>query len=141
MPDPDFKALHKELLRQGIAPRHAKRATGEMQDHYEDLVDEFRSGGRADSDARRDAALAFGKMDDLIAEMSARRELKTWAFRYPRIAIVFYPLACLAILPAAPVVAGVENASAVARWGASLLFAGLFTTGLLLVLQLSILFG
>jgi hypothetical protein len=52
-----------------------------------------------------------------------------------------YPLACLALLPAAPVVAGISHASAVVRWGTSLLIAGIFTASLLLVLQLSILFG
>jgi hypothetical protein len=45
------------------------------------------------------------------------------------------------VLPAAPVNAGIANAPVLARWGASLLAAGLFTAALLLVLQLSILFG
>jgi len=76
-----------------------------------------------------------------VNAMSARRELKTWAFRFPRAAIVIYPLACLAALPAVPVVAGIANASVIARWSASLLAAGLFTAALLLLLQLSILFG
>lgn len=141
MRDPDFNLLAERLLHSGIAPRHAHRTVNEIRDHYDDLVDAAVDDGATSRAAREDAARQLGSMDDFVSAMSARRELKSWAFRYPRTAIVIYPLACLAALPAAPVIAGIANASLVARWGASLLAAGLFTAGLLLVLQLSILFG
>jgi len=141
MREPDFNELATRLLKSGIAPRHAHRTVNEIRDHYDDLVDAAVGDGASSREARQQAALGLGTMDDLVAGMNARRELKTWAFRYPRTALLVYPLACLAALPAAPVIAGVANASLLARWGASLLAAGLFTAALLLVLQLSILFG
>ena len=141
MREPDFHKLSTRLLAKGIAPRHAHRAVNEIRDHYDDLVDAAVDAGASSRDARSRAARELGRMDELVSQMSARRELKTWAYRYPRAAIVVYPLACLAVLPALPVSAGIANASLLARWGASLLAAGLLTGVLLLVLQLSILFG
>ena len=141
MREPDFNQLATKLLENGITPRHAHRTVNEVRDHYDDLVDAAVDNGASSGDARRQAAVKLGNLDDFVAEMSSRRELKTWAFRYPRTALVIYPLACLAALPAAPVIAGMANAPLLARWGASLLVAGMFTAALLLVLQLSILFG
>lgn len=141
MREPDFDALATRLLQNGIAARHAHRMVNEVRDHYDDLVDAAVDAGVAIRDARRQAGRELGRMDDLVSQASACRELKTWAFRYPRAAICVYPLACLAALPAVPVVAGIANAPLLARWGASLLAAGLVTAALLLVLQLSILFG
>jgi hypothetical protein len=141
MHEPDFHDLATRLVQSGIAARHAHRAANEIRDHYDDLVDAAVNDGAPSREARRQAARELGKIDDLVSEMSARRELKAWAYRYPRAALVVYPLACLAALPAAPVYAGIANAPLLARWGASLLAASLFTAGLLLVLQLSILFG
>ena len=141
MREPDFNQLATKLLENGITPRHAHRTVNEVRDHYDDLVDAAVDNGASSADARRQAAVNLGNLDDFVAEMSSRRELKTWAFRYPRTALVIYPLACLAALPAAPVIAGMANAPLLARWGASLLVAGMFTAALLLVLQLSILFG
>lgn len=141
MREPDFNDLATRLVQSGIAPRHAHRTVNEIRDHYDDLLDAAVERGASSREARLLAAQELGRIDDLVSEMSARRELKTWAFRYPRAAMVVYPLACLAVLPAAPVNAGIANAPVLARWGASLLAAGLFTAALLLVLQLSILFG
>lgn len=141
MREPDFNELARRLLESGIAPRHAHRAVNEMRDHYDDLVDAAVDTGASSREARRQAAAALGDVDDLVAGMSGCRDLKTWAFRYPRTAIVVYPLACIAALPAMPIYAGVANAPLLARWAASLLLAGLITASLLLVLQLSILFG
>lgn len=141
MREPSFKRLAHRLLKSGIAPRHAHRAVTEIRDHYDDLVDAAVEDGASSHEARQLAASQLGSMDDLVSAMIARRELRTWAYRFPRTAIVIYPLACLAALPAVPVFAGIANASLIARWGASLLAAGLFTAALLLLLQLSILFG
>jgi hypothetical protein len=129
------------LLQSGIAARHTHRAVNEIRDHYDDLVDAAVDAGATSREARQLATRDLGSLDDIVSQMNAHRELKTWAFRYPRTAIVVYPLACLAALPAMPVYAGIANAPLLARWGASLLAAGLFTLALLLVLQLSILFG
>lgn len=141
MREPDFNDLAARLLQSGIATRHAHRTVNEIRDHYDDLVDAAVDAGATSREARSMAAQQLGDMDELVAQMGARRELKSWAFRYPWAAIVVYPLACLAVLPAMPVYAGIANAPLLVRWGTSLLAAGLFTGALLLVLQLSILFG
>ncbi len=141
MHDPDFTRLRQRLLESGIPTRHVGRTLDELEDHYRDLIDEATCDGESIDDARAQAAARLGDIDNVVAGTLACQNLRGWAYRYPRIAIFFYPLACLFALPAMPVIAGVSNAPLVARWGASLLLAGLFTATMLLVLQLSILFG
>lgn len=141
MREPDFSVLATRLLESGIAPRHAHRTIDELRDHYDDLVDAAVDKGASRPHARSRAADELGSMDEFVVQMAARRELKTWAFRYPRVAIFVYPLACLAVLPALPVFAGVAHAGTLARWSASLLVAGIVTASLLLTMQLSIVLG
>ena len=141
MREPDFNALATRLLKNGIAPRHAHRTVNELRDHYDDLVDAAVDDGANSRKARRQAAAKLGTMDDFVAAMASRRELKTWAFRYPRVAVIVYPLACLAVLPAVPVVAGISHRITLLRWGVSLLGAGLVTAFMLLFMQLSIILG
>ena len=141
MREPEFRVLAERLIEAGIAPRHVHRTVNEMRDHYEDLVEAGLERGLQRAAAQERAARQLGQVDDFVREMAAHPELKSWASRYPRTAIVVYPLACLAVLPAVPVYAGVANASLIARWGASFIAAGLVTAGMLLLLQLSILFG
>ncbi len=138
---PEFQALSERMIDAGIAPRYARRAVSEMRDHYEDLLEAGREKGLQHDAAQERALRELGQFDDLVQQMASRPELRSWASRYPRTAIVVYPLACLAALPAVPVTAGIANASLLARWGASLVAAGLVTAGMLLILQLSILFG
>jgi hypothetical protein len=52
-----------------------------------------------------------------------------------------YPVAYLALLPAVPIFAGIAHAETLARWGLSLVLAGLMTASMLLVMQLAILLG
>ena len=141
MPEPEFRVLEERLIDAGIAPKRVQRTVNEIRDHYEDLVEAGLKRGLERRSAQEQALRELGEVDDLVREMAAHPELKGWASRYPRTAIVVYPLACLAVLPAVPVFAGVANASLIARWGASLVAAGLVTAGMLLILQLSILFG
>ena len=141
MREPDFSELATRLLKSGISPRHAHRTVNELRDHYDDLVDAAVDEGSNSKNARLSAANELGTMDDFVAEMASRRELKTWAFRYPRLAVVVYPIACLAVLPAVPVFVGIAHRTALARWGASLLAAGVVTAMLLLIMQLSIILG
>jgi hypothetical protein len=141
MREPDFNALATRLLKNGISPRHAHRTVNELRDHFDDLVDAAVDAGANSKNARLSAAIELGTMDDFVAEMASRRELKTWAFRYPRLVIAVYPIACLVVLPAMPVFVGIANRTALVRWGASLLAAGLVTAVLLLTMQLSIILG
>ncbi len=141
MREPNFNKLATRLLKNGIAPRHAHRTVNELRDHYDDLVDAAVDEGASSKHARRQAAEALGPMDEFVNQMAARRELKTWAFRYPELAVVVYPLACLAILPAIPVFAGIAHRGTLVRWGASFLAAGFVTALMLLTMQLTIFLG
>ena len=47
-------------------------------------------------------------------------------------------MACVAVLPAVPLIAGIANASALGRWMACAILGGLVTATMLLVLQLLI---
>lgn len=141
MREPDFSALAVSLLEKGITPRHAHRTVNELRDHYDDLVDAAVDDGANSKSARRRAAEELGSVDNFVAQMASCRELKTWSFRYPRLAVVVYPLACLAILPAVPVFAGFAHRTILMRWGISLLGAGVITACMLLVMQLSIILG
>ena len=115
-----------------------QRTVAELNAHFDDLVDEAVCNGADRARAERRAIEQLGDIDVLADAVCARPELRSWAANYPRIAVVVYPLACLAILPALPIIAGVANASYLARWIACALLSGVVTAGILLVLQLSI---
>lgn len=138
MPRPDLDSLRSTLLRSGIAPRHVKRAELELGEHFEDLVDEGLASGLDRRDAESRAVSTLGSIDHIAADICSRPELRSWAANYPRLALVLYPLACIAVLPAVPVIAGVANATHVGRWIACAAMSGLVTAAMLLVLQLSI---
>lgn len=138
MPGPDLRKLRSRLLQSGVAPRYVKRAELELSEHFDDLVDSGMESGMGRPEAERQATLALGDFDLIAADICSRRELRSWASSYPRLALVFYPIACVAVLPAVPILAGVANASNVGRWIACVLMSGLVTAAMLLVLQLSI---
>ena len=136
MPRPDFKVLRSRLLRSGVAPRHVQRTEVELSEHFEDLVADAVASGAARRDAELQAANELGDIDVIANEICARPELRNWAASYPRLALMFYPLACVAVLPAVPIIAGVANASYLVRWIACALLSALVTASMLLVLTL-----
>lgn len=138
MPRPNLGELRHELLSSGISPRNVYRAVTEIDEHFEDLVDAGLEDGRNRRDAEIFAVDALGDLGDISEAMCSQPDLKSWAWRHPRLAVLVYPLACVAALPAAPLVAGVQNAGTIARWAACLLVGGFLTAFLFLVLQLSI---
>lgn len=141
MLDQDFKQFESDLLRVGIAPRHVRRTATELREHFDDLVAaEMRSGSCLD-DARHAAAEQFGDLQDIAAAMRACPELRSWSYRFPRVAVVVYPLTYLALLPVVPLFAGVAHAPQLARWGACLLLGGAVTVSIMMLLQVSIAYG
>lgn len=135
---PDFGDFRSHLLRAGVAPRNVRRAVMELTDHYDDLVDDAVTAGLRRTDAERRARRELGDLESIAAEIAARPELRSWAWQHPRLALLFYPIACVAVLPAVPLIAGVANAPAVARWAGGVLLGGFVTAAMLLVLQLVI---
>ena len=138
MPRPDFNQLQGELLRSGISPRHVRRTLLELDDHFEDLVDQAILQGDARRVAETRAMEQLGEMSELSRAVRARPELRSWAYRFPLLALVVYPLICVALLPLAPIVAGVNHFSYLMRWMASIVLSGIVTVTMLLVLQLAI---
>ncbi len=138
MPEPDFKQLRSTLLQAGIAPRHVRRTVIELEEHLEDLIDAEIAAGSDIAIARENAGREMGNLSDVAVAMCACPELQCWAYRYPRFALLIYPLTCMALLPVLPVIASVTHAQQVVRWSACLLFGGFVTAAMFLCLQLAI---
>jgi len=138
MPSPDFDKLRKQLLHSGVAPRHVVRAISELQDHFDDIEYEATENGLQNEAAQLHASARIGTIESIKNQYLARPELKCWVYRYPRMARVILPIAYVMILPALPIIAGIENATFLARWCACLLLSALVTATMLLVMQLSI---
>lgn len=138
MRQPDFDALRAGLLSAGVAPRNVKRAVLELREHYDDLVEEAVAAGLGKGAAERQARRELGDLERIADDIASRPELRGWAWQHPRLAMVVYPVACIAVLPAVPLIAGVVNAPALARWIGCALMGGLVTASMLLVMQLVI---
>lgn len=78
---------------------------------------------------------------DWLGDLAARRELKGWAYRHPRFALLVLPAAWLMLQPAVPLVRGAVYAQSAARWLACSAAAALITAAMMLVLQLTITAG
>ncbi len=138
MPDPDFTSFAGRLRDVGIANRYAERAADELAEHYADLISELRENGWEQEAAAAEARQQLGPLDLIATQMAAHRELRSWWLRWPRLARVTLPLACVAALPFTPVIAGVLHKDVLMRWSFAMLASALFTATLLGVLQLSI---
>jgi uncharacterized membrane protein len=141
MPETELSRLQGSLLRSGVAPRHVRRIVTELRDHFDDLVAEGIGDGLDADVAHANALQALGDPDDIARAVRAQPGLRSWAFRFPRLAAVVYPLTFFALLPVAPVFIGFAHATSIARWTACLLLGGLVTATMFLVLQLAITFS
>jgi hypothetical protein len=138
MPEPDFLAFQKRLLQQGVGLRYAKRLAGELAEHYEDLRHEAERSGILPAEVAGFAMERLGSASDVAAAVRGRPELRSWPYRYPQLALLALPLAFVALLPMAPVFAGINHAESVFRWTCCAMLSAIFTAVLLLCLQLSI---
>ncbi len=135
MPRPNLAELQNELLRAGIAPRHVRRTLGELSDHFEDLIDHALVDGVDLNTAQLRALDDLGDLRDVAKAMRLQPQLRSWAFRFPHLAMVVYPLTFFALKP---VMVGVEHAGHVARWATCILLGGIVTAAIFLFMQLSI---
>lgn len=138
MREPNFTQLRSELVQAGIAPRHIRRTITELQEHHEDLVAAELASGCDSETARRRASREMGELTEVGIAMRACPELRCWAYRFPRLAMFAYPLACVALLPVVPVIASINHAQHVARWSACLFVGAFVTASMFLFLQLAI---
>jgi len=140
MPDNSlhFDTLRSELLESGVAPRHVRRIVAELDDHAEDLCAEAVLQGMSATDASEYAMQRIGDQRDIAGRILESTELRSWIYRYPRVARVYLPCAYALLLPALPLFAGFAHPGIVLRWGAALMLSAGVTAGMLLILQLAI---
>jgi hypothetical protein len=133
-----FSELQRHLLERGVAANQARRITGELGDHLHDLRNEGQQNGLSTSEAERFAMTQLGDPKIIAEKILERTELKTWVYRYPRVARFYLPFAYALLLPATPVIAGIRNPAIVVRWIAALMLSGAVTAALFLFMQISI---
>jgi hypothetical protein len=95
MPQPRFEHLTERLLQAGIAPRHVRRYTGELKDHFDDLAREEMARGATREIAEANALSRLGHDDDLANVMLARPELRSFTARFPWAVFGLGPVAML----------------------------------------------
>jgi hypothetical protein len=124
MREPDFYWLRERLVREGVAPKHVRRTIAELRDHHTDLFAEAFARGCSVEDAEREASTRLGDEDFLAAEVLARPELRTWAYRWPWIAYGVTPtlllvlaFVALLLLLGLSHVARTDQGTFSARWG------------------------
>jgi len=135
-----FTALKSHLIRSGVATSNVSRIIAELSDHLEDLRDEAIREGVPAAEALTVAERRLGDQQVIAARILEFTELKTWVYRYPRIARIYFPLAYAVLLPTSPLFAGIANPSIVVRWGAALMLSGAVTATMMLCMQLAIVF-
>ena len=133
-----FRAFSRRLLDSGVSPKVVSRIVIELQDHYDDLIDEAIANGEPLSQAREAAVTRIGDPGMIAEQILETPELRSWIYRYPRIARVYLPIAYALLLPAAPVFAGMANPGVVMRWSAALMLSAGVTAAMLLSMQLAI---
>jgi hypothetical protein len=101
MLQPCFDRLSERLLYAGIAPRHVRRYTRELSDHFDDLVGEEIAGGAGRELAGTRALSRLGHEDDLAEAMLSQPQLKSFTARYPWAVFGLGPLVMLAMAVAA----------------------------------------
>lgn len=87
-----FLELEDALIRRGVAMRHARRASVELEAHFRQLVEEAVAHGEPSEEALRAAHQVLGTDQAVIEHYAGRRELRGWSYRRP----VLYALAPLA---------------------------------------------
>lgn len=91
----NWRNLKLTLLREGVAPKYARRTVDELQQHLKDLESEALAAGASQEEARLQAYRAIGNEESIVREVLARPELKSWLYRYPALmiaAVFVFPL-------------------------------------------------
>src|SRR3954467_10455754 len=84
MRKPSFGAeIRSRLLRAGFSRVYANRSARELQEHWDEIVDECLRNGLSESAAQNEAATRFGSADALAKEFTARMERSSCLRRHP----------------------------------------------------------
>jgi len=141
MPDRDLDKLRRRLLESGVAPRHVVRIISELSDHYDDLEFEATQRGLTREAAQACAKNRMGDASVIAEQVLSQTELRCWFYRFPRLARVVLPVAYVALLPIAPIFAGVAHAQVIGRWCTCLAISGFVTATMMLMMQIAIRIG
>ena len=115
MSEQRFRDLEEALRRRGVAVSHARRAALEMEDHYRQLLADSLARGESPQDAQRGAHQALGVDHDLVHRFASRKELLSWAHRWP-VGFVLSPLLCFVSLAAVEIIGLIHVARAAAAY-------------------------
>jgi len=86
------KALGRQLLRGGVKPRFVHRTLTELQQHYEDLQEQYLAEGMSQADAAARAQESLGDRQAIAQAVLSRPELRSWSFRFPWAVYLLSPL-------------------------------------------------
>ena len=75
--------IRRHLLRAGFSWRYANRAARELQEHWDEIINECLRNGFSESDAQNEAATRLGSPDDLAKEFTARMQRSSWLGQHP----------------------------------------------------------
>lgn len=105
-----FRRLEMEMIRRGVALRHARRAALELESHHRELLEQALARGETPGQARRTAHEGLGSDAVLVERWTQQRELQSWAYRW-RAGYVLAPLCGFAAVFTAAVVALIAASS------------------------------
>jgi hypothetical protein len=91
-----FEKVREQLLRAGIAPRHARRYVTELQEHLADLTTQERASGLNATQAQQRARSLLGS-DEQLAETMLRCAPRSLAVRAPWSVFVVLPVVLLVL--------------------------------------------
>jgi hypothetical protein len=95
--DRQFQCLSERLLTAGISPRHVHRYVRELDDHFDDLMQEEMAGGASRALAETKSLSRLGHDDHLAEAMLSRPELRSLTARFPWAVFGVGPIALLAL--------------------------------------------
>jgi hypothetical protein len=87
-----FENVREQLLRAGIAPRHARRYVTELREHLADLVSQERASGLDEAQAGQKAEALLGS-DAQLAEAMTRSATRSLTARAPWSVLTALPVA------------------------------------------------
>jgi len=86
-----FRLLQIEMIRRGVALRHARRAALELECHHRELMEQAIARGETPDQAQRSADDALGSDAMLLERYAHQRELQSWTHKW-RAGYVLAPL-------------------------------------------------
>ena len=90
-----IESLRRRLIARGLPASYVRRATEELDDHYEDVLDDALAAGLSRSGAERAAAGALGRVERLESQFLQRSRTMVFAQRHPFLVFVALPVASL----------------------------------------------